>query len=131
MTENMKKLLEQISQNEELAKKLTGANKEEIIAIASKLGVELTDADFAQADELDDDELGIVSGGANCGNSGDIDGIVSCFCSVGGGGTKKDSNDKTCACVLYGQGDNKNDGSGDPKRRCWCPVVGSGLSDED
>ena len=130
MTENMKKFLELVSRNVELAKKLSGMDKEGIIATAKELGVELAEADFAQVNELDDDELAVVAGGEYCGGVGEINGTVSCACSVGGGGTKKDANDKTCACVLYGQGNNKNDGSGDPKRRCFCPVVGSGLSDE-
>ena len=130
MSENLKKLLELVSQNEELGKKLSSMDKTGIIVAAKELGVELTDADFVQVNELDDDELAAVAGGEYCGGVGEVNGIVSCVCSVGGGGTKKDDNDKTCACVLYGQGNNKNDGSGDPKRRCFCPVVGSGLSDE-
>ena len=130
MSENIKKFLERVSANEELSKKLCSADRKAVIAMAKDLGIELTEADFVQANELDEDELDAVAGGEYCGGVGEVDEIVSCFCSVGGGGTKKDANDKTCACVLYGQGDNKNDGSGDSKRRCFCPVVGSGLSDE-
>ena len=130
MSENIRKFLERVSANEELSKKLCSADRKAVIDMAKDLGIELTEADFVQANELDEDELDAVAGGEYCGGVGEVDGIVSCACSVGGGGTKKDANDKTCACVLYGQGDNKNDGSGDPKRRCFCPVVGSGLSDE-
>ena len=48
MTENMKKLLELVSGNKELASKIGGMGKEEIIALAKALGVELTETDFAQ-----------------------------------------------------------------------------------
>ena len=47
---------------------------------------------------LSDDELEAVAGG-----SGSADGWESCFCIVGGGGTKK-SEGITCACVLVGWG---------------------------
>jgi len=46
MTENMKKLLELVSGNKELASKIGGMGKEDIIALAKELGVELTEADF-------------------------------------------------------------------------------------
>ena len=48
MTENMKKLLELVSGNKELALKIGGMGKENIIALAKELGIEFTEADFAQ-----------------------------------------------------------------------------------
>ena len=61
MTENMKKLLELVSGNKELASKIGGMGKEDIVALAKELGVELTEADFAQKYELSDDDLAQVS----------------------------------------------------------------------
>ena len=66
MTENMKKLLEIVSGNKELAAKIGGMGKEEILALAKEVGVELTEADFAQKFELSDDELEAVAGGGKC-----------------------------------------------------------------
>jgi len=113
MTENMKKLMEAISANPELAERLENATKEDVIAIAKELGIELTDADFEQQpSELSDDELDAVAGGAK----GD------CFCPVVGGGTKGDKNDKACACVYAGVGKEK-----DGDNRCGCALVGHGV----
>ena len=57
MTENMKKFLKAASKNADLAAKITAMSKEALLAIAKDLGIELTDADFAEsADELNDDE---------------------------------------------------------------------------
>ena len=64
MSENMKKFRELLSGNEELAKKIDGMSKEEIIAAAKQLGIALAEADFAQATELADDLLDAVAGGA-------------------------------------------------------------------
>lgn len=91
MTENMKKLLEIVSGSKELAAKICGMGKEEIIALARELGVALTEADFAQKCELSDDELDNVAGGGKC------------ICSFGGGG-KAGKGEKTCACVMGGGG---------------------------
>ena len=109
MTENMKKFLEAVSQNEELQEKLNGMSKEDILAAAKALGIDLTEADFAQNGEMDDDELDAVAGGGDC------------VCVVGGGGTA-DSNDKTCACVAGGWGERSGG-----KVRCKCFVGGSGY----
>ena len=110
MTENMKKLLEIVSGNKELSVKIGTMGKDELIALANELGVKLTDADLnCSAQELDDDDLDAVAGGSEC------------VCAMGGGGTK-DSNDKTCACVLAGLGYDK---SGDIER-CVCGFAGYG-----
>ena len=108
MTENMKKFLEIVSADRELSDRLNGSTQDGIIVAAKALGIELTEADFEQTNELSDDELDAVAGGGNC------------YCVIGGGG-KKDSDDKVCACISYGQG-NKRDGS----MRCGCFMTGAG-----
>lgn len=108
MTENMKKLLEIVSASKELAAKINGMGKEDIITLAKELGVELTEADFSQNCELSDDELDTVAGGGKC------------ICSFGGGG-KASEGEKTCACVMGGGGE-YSDGS----VRCVCIIGGDG-----
>lgn len=110
MTDNMKKLLELVSQNEELAKKLNGLGKEELIAAAKDLGFELTDADFERNTELSDDELDAVAGGKTC------------VCVIGGGG-KKSQNDDSCTCVFAGTGLTT-----DKRDRCVCAIGGAGYN---
>ena len=63
MTENMKKLQDLLSENEELAKKINDMSREEIIAAAKQMGIALAEEDFAQAAELSDDDLDAVAGG--------------------------------------------------------------------
>ena len=113
MTENLKKFLELVSKDEALAAKIGTMGKDELIALAKGLGIELTDADLTKpaAQELSDDDLDTVAGGSD----------VSCACAMGGGGTK-DANDKTCACVLAGVGydDCKSE-------RCLCGFAGYGY----
>ncbi|MBR4081663.1 MAG: Nif11-like leader peptide family natural product precursor [Clostridia bacterium] len=113
MSENLKKFLELISENRELAEQISAEkDPQAIIAKAAELGVELTEADLAKpAEELSDDELATVAGG----------GDVSCACAMGGGGTK-DGNDKTCACVLAGAGYSKQG-----RERCVCGFAGYGY----
>lgn len=114
MTENLKKFLETVSANNELAQKIGSMTKENLIALAKELGLELTEADFQQPyGELSDDELDVVAGGYKF-----------CHCDMGGGG-KKDSQGKACACVIYGQGDAR-----DGRPRCLCPFLGNGDSPE-
>ena len=109
MSENVKKFLEAISSKKEMAEKLNEASKEEIIAIAAKLGIALTDADFAQNNEISDDELDAVAGG-----------VDNCYCIAGGGGSKTDRG-KTCACILGGGGEYISGGA-----RCVCVAMGIG-----
>lgn len=113
MSDNMKKFLEAVSKSEELTAKVGSMGKDELLALAKELGLELTEADLEKpaAEELSDDELDAVAGG----------GDVSCACAMGGGGTK-DSNDKTCACVLAGAGYSKNG-----RERCVCGFAGYGY----
>lgn len=94
MSENMKKFLEAISSKKEMAEKLNEASKEEIIAIAAKLGIALTDADFAQNNEISDDELDAVAGG-----------VDNCYCIASGGG-EYISGGARCVCVAMGIGEN-------------------------
>lgn len=111
MTENMKKFLERISQDEALCEKVGSAGKEELLAMARELGVELTAGDLENKPaELDDDELDAVAGGNQ----------ITCACALGGGGTK-DKNDKACACVLTGAGFTKKG-----RDRCVCGFAGYG-----
>lgn len=86
--------------------------KEELIALAKELGIELTDADFAApAGEVSDDEMDAVAGGADCG------------CFVGGGGEGGGQWDnKVCVCVTGGGGE-----TGDGGCRCVCTVAGWGA----
>ena len=109
MTENMKKFLEAVSKNSNLAATTSAMTKGELLALAKELGIELTGDDFAQETELEKDELEAVTGGWK-----------DCFCIAGGGG-KADEDGKTCACVAVGGGPAK-----DGQNRCWCIGAGSG-----
>ena len=113
MTKNYMDFLEKLSENRELAEKLSKEpDPKVLIAAAKEFGIELTEADFEKpAEELSDDELDAVAGGSD----------VSCACAMGGGGTK-DANDKTCACVLAGVGYAK-----DKSERCLCGFAGYGY----
>ncbi len=113
MTENLKKFLETVSKDEALTAKVGTMGKDELVALAKELGIELTDADLEKpaVQELDDDDLDTVAGGDD----------VSCACALGGGGTK-DNNDKTCACVLAGGGYTKSG-----RERCVCGFAGYGY----
>ena len=115
MTENMKKLLEAMSKDQELSEKASKLDKDALIALARKLGIELTEADFVQpGGELNADELEVVAGGGIC------------ACSVGGGGTKGDDY-PACACVLAGFGKEHKKGN----YRCACPLAGVGEESLD
>ena len=109
MTENMKKFLEAVSKNDELSKKINTMTKEELVALAKELGIELNGDDFAQESELEKDELEVVTGGWK-----------DCFCVAGGGG-KADEDGKACACVAFGGGQAQ-----DGENRCLCIGAGSG-----
>ena len=113
MTENLKKFLELVSKNDELAAKCGSMSQAELIGMAKEMGIALTEADFAKpvAEELSDDELDTVAGGER----------INCSCMMGGGGSG-DSNDKTCACVAVGLGYRK-----DGRDRCVCPLYGIGY----
>lgn len=110
MTENMKKLLEAVTKNEELVKKISTMTKENLIALAKEMGIELTEADFEKNDaELSDDELDCVNGGALC------------ACMLAGSGDDNNSNEKYCVCVAGGGGEYT-----DGRCRCVCVFGGGG-----
>jgi len=110
MTEKLKRFLEAVSANEELAKKIGTASKDELLAMAKELGIELTEADLEQNAEISDDELDAVAGGGTC------------VCVMGGGG-KRSNNDKSCGCFAGGWGYTT-----DRHERCLCVVGGSGYN---
>jgi len=110
MTDAMKKLLELVSQNEELQQKFQELNKDEFIAAAKDLGIELTEADLSENAEISDDELDAVAGGKTC------------VCVAGGGG-EKSKNDGLCVCVYAGVG-----ATSDNKNRCACAFGGAGYN---
>ena len=112
MTENVQKFLTAVTKNDEMYSKMNGATKEEMIAMAKELGIELTEADFEQkSTELNDAELEAVAGG-------DV-----CVCVAGGGGTSTED-EKTCACVMGGGGEWWN---GECRCACVLTGVGSGV----
>lgn len=109
MTENMKKFLEKLSEDKALSEKACKLEKNELIALAKELGLELTEVDFEQlGSEISEDELDMVAGAGDC------------ICVAGGGGTKGDG-DKVCCCILGGEGNHENG-----VQRCYCIVGGSG-----
>lgn len=110
MTENMKKLLEVASSNEEFRNKLVSLSREDVIALAKEQGIALTDADFESHSEISDDELTNVAGGQTC------------VCVFGGGGTASEGQ-KNCLCVSVGFGYMK-----DQLIRCYCTLGGGGKN---
>lgn len=112
MTENMKNFLAKVSEDEMLVEKTCKLGKDELIALAKELGLELTEADFfAPEGELEEGELNTVAGG-----------YQRCACAVGGGG-KEDSQGEACACVISGMGISKLNA----ETRCFCVAVGTGY----
>ena len=140
MTENMKKFLEAVSKDEALQAKVNVLASEKetamagVIAIAKELGIELTEADFAQPNgEISEDELEAVSGGmtvttqedCGCPLSGSGQTVTDiCICVAGGagGGTLDDGHVFGCACVAYGQGGDAKD----DHTTCMCVLYGNG-----
>ena len=107
MTENLKKFLEEVSKDEALQAKVNAleSNKEtamaDIIALAKELGIELTEADFAQPDgEISEDELETISGGYTVTKHDD------CGCPISGSGTTISN---FCYCVAGGGGGGRPD----------------------
>ena len=133
MTENLKKFLEAVSKDEALQAKVNAleSNKEtvmaDIIALAKELGIELTEADFAQPDgEISEDELETINGGRDtsygCPTSGTVNNSCYCAAAGGGGGKQKDDDIWGCACVAYGQGGDAKD----DHTTCMCVLYGHG-----
>lgn len=115
MKENLKKFLEAVSQNEELAKKINTLSMEDILALAKEMGIALTEEDLTTPQTLDDADLETVAGGKEC------------FCAMGGGGTADSPIEKTCACVTVGVGEwNEKFDDRLTGNRCLCILGGSG-----
>lgn len=117
MTDNLKNFLSKVSQDPELARKMSKLNKEDLIAAAKEQGFALTEADLDNSEgAMSEDELSGVSGGG------------ACYCAVGGGGTKDENDKHACGCVLMGIGD---DNDRPNNQRCFCGGAGYGYSTAD
>ena len=113
MTENMKCFLAKVSEDKALAEKASKLEKDELIVLAKEMGVNLTEADFAQTEsDISEGELNSVTGGGNC------------YCVAGGGGTAGEK-DSACACVFAGWGR-----STERHERCVCAMAGGGGTDD-
>ncbi|MBP3452773.1 MAG: Nif11-like leader peptide family RiPP precursor [Clostridia bacterium] len=113
MTENMKCFLAKVSEDKALAEKASKLEKDELIVLAKEMGVNLTEADFAQTEsDISEGELNSVTGGGNC------------YCVAGGGGTDGEK-DSACACVFAGWGR-----STERHERCVCAMAGGGGTDD-
>ena len=128
MSENLKKFFESVSKDEVLQEKMKALSVDRenavayIIALAKELGIELTEADFAQPDgEISEDELETINGGG-CPTAGTVNNSCYCAAAGGGGGKQKDEDIWGCACVAYGQG---GDGK-DSHWECVCLFMGDG-----
>lgn len=105
MTEAMKSFLEMASKNEEIRNQveaLRGQEEkrflEQVIALAAKQGISLTEQDFEpDSQEMDEAELAAVTGGARS---------TCLIAGVGGGDSLFDPTDdsKSCFCVAAGYG---------------------------
>lgn len=116
MSENMKKFLELASKDAATIAKVKALDKDGLVALAKELGITLTEADFAPADEgeISENELETVAGGKKC------------YCAIGGGGTGSNENEDTCGCAIVGVGMESKNGT----HRCMCNVGGYGYEME-
>ena len=123
MTDNTRKILEEISSNEdwkeELKERLSGvedaAKNSMILAFVKEKGYEIAEEDFnTDGQELSLEELEQVSGGDGCGCA---------VCGEGGGCMN-------CLCVLGGAGylDTDLEGRITSQGGCICAVGGAGAS---
>lgn len=109
MNDNLKKLLELASSDQELAQKLENADKEAMLQIAKEQGIALTEEDFNQSDTMiSDEELDAVAGGKKCGCAVTGMGLCDekadgCVCACGGAGKFYDKSVR-CVCVMGGYG---------------------------
>ena len=109
----MKCFLAKVSEDKALAEKASKLEKDELIVLAKEMGVNLTEADFAQTEsDISEGELNSVTGGGNC------------YCVAGGGGTDGEK-DSACACVFAGWGR-----STERHERCVCAMAGGGGTDD-
>ena len=128
MTNKVKALLEKISGDEKLQEEFKALKeKEEVIAKAQELGLELTEEDLTPPEgEVSEKDLAEVAGGNDdCVFMGG--GWCLCPLAGGGGGTQADGDTWGCACTLYGQG---GDGHED-HTICICPIGGVGEDKDE
>ena len=121
MTDNAKKFLAAVSQDEALKKEFEGAKGlEAMLKIAKAHGYELKSEDFEapKIDELSEDEMQAVAGGA-------MQAITS-MCKCTGGYGFGLTNELNCECQQKGGGVNTTIHDGDTHQRCWC-ANGEGL----
>lgn len=93
MTENMKKFLEKVSADSDLAGRIGNMSKDEIVRTAQDLGCALADEDFEQLQQsatIADDELANVTGGV----------VSNCIMQ----GSDMQGFDTRCTCVMLGAG---------------------------
>ncbi len=121
MTDNLKKFLELLSQEDEaFIERVNRADDAGVIAIAKEKGLALTEEDLAQFEpegEVPLDEADAVAGGKQC------------VCVLGGGGQPSGKCDLVCACTGGGTGygaDRENPSS--HYQRCWCAGIGHGYN---
>jgi len=119
MSENVKKAMEFISNNEDLKKRLEALCKEygsleeinlAIIEIMKEYGFELTMEELmpkaevtTDTSEISDDELEAVAGGKMVYDWGSEWWYSDCHCSVAGAGSK-DKYQRGCICIACGGG---------------------------
>lgn len=120
MTDNMKKFLEEASQDKEFIGELGKAvTPEALIALAKEKGFTLTEEDLKTETRegiVSDDELNAVSGGK------------ACACVIYGLG-EDGGNDETCSCGVAGSGYGYNEQTKGTEGRCYCVGAGGGTSE--
>ncbi|MBQ7543947.1 MAG: Nif11-like leader peptide family natural product precursor [Synergistaceae bacterium] len=121
MTDNVKKFLEAVSQDEALKDAMKSAKGfDAIVKLAASRGFAITAEDLAPSEtsELSEDEMAAVSGG-----TGFFAAKVtsSCRCQNYGSGLTWEL---SCDCSGSGTGINTNNGH----ERCWCSSEGLGLA---
>lgn len=96
MTENYRKFIEKVSNDENLKKIFEDSTineknyKEKITAVAKQAGFDLSDKDFEEETvEISKDEMATITGAGGCG----------CIFGGGGGGSEL-----YCTCVIRGKG---------------------------
>ena len=125
MNEKVKRLLEVISEDQELSDRAgKAASFADIVALAGEKGIELTEDDLKEAareqEKIDPAELDAVAGGKTCG------------CAIGGGGTGDRDGQSTCWCFVGGAGSTSTPCTAPGKScqstytRCQCPLIGVG-----
>jgi predicted ribosomally synthesized peptide with nif11-like leader len=95
MKENVKKFLEALSKNPEMAREIRDSeDKETVIKVAKAHGFELTEADFIDTEDgrLSEDEMKAVAGGRHPRPWTRVAVDVSCLCIAQGSGVDAEGN---------------------------------------